>query len=169
MKSRPKKRATGGTRVKVTRARAQRDADQVEDRTLPKNSQPAWFGGELDHESSLDWDQGDPLSSIPLDIYTRRDFASEDSLDHPGAWSRITFTDLIEAFASEMHCKQVFGITNFDDDLERAVLASIQHFTTMVKDPAATACGLFVGSLFIFMTSHRAFRRQVHGPLRGRV
>jgi len=131
---------------------------------FPK-AQPAWVANETDDDFD-DWSEGPPPSSVPLDIYGRSDCRSEEPMDHPGAWTRIKYDDIVGAFEDAEACKNLFGVTKLDDSLECALLASIRHFTTMMKDPAATLCGLYVGSIVVFMENHSAFRRNLHGPAR---
>ncbi len=143
-------------------------ADQSKKRPVSVRKQPKWMQTEREDENFHDWSQDAPPRSLPLDLNTRRDFDRANALDFPGTWSRITWEDLHQAYTSEDHCRKIFGITHLDDDLEKALLNTLQHFSNMAKDPAATVCGLLIGSLFIFMINHKAFRRNVQGPVRGR-
>jgi hypothetical protein len=131
-------------------------------------AQPAWVGQEPERWfQDDDWDDTDPPpSSVPLDINSRDDRNSDEPLDHPGAFTRTTYDDLVDAYEDAEACKRLFGVTKLDDNLEKAMLASIHHFTAMMRDPAATLCGLYVGSLLVFMENHPAFRRNFRGPAR---
>lgn len=133
---------------------------------FPK-SVPAWAGQEPGHWLQDDWDYADPPPpSVPLDVNSRDDRDSDVPLDSPGAFTRITYDYVVDAYEDVEACKKLFEVTKLDDDLEHALLTSIRYFTTMMRDPAATLCGLYVGSMVVFMENHPAFRRNIRGPAR---